>query len=204
MRNYSYNPKIRDKKLQLEREKSPTVHGGSYSTTRWGRSRGRIVSDLLSMNMTLRSTQAKGAWSFRQPKNFQAIEELTRKFADRFEVEVIRLSNNHNHLHYHLRFPKGKKSFVKFIRALTAAIAIAITGVTRWTKALTKKFWDRRPFTRVIMNANEYGNYEAYLDINDLEATGVPRKVARWILRMRRWAWLGAVGPPPASPGNLA
>ena len=189
-------PWIRDPELRRECARSPTAHGGRIHRTRYGRAQARYISTFQSMNVTLRSSQAKGQWSFRAPKNFQAINELTKKFAERFKVEIIRLSNNHNHLHYHLRFP-AKKAYVKFIRALTAAIVIAVTGCTRWTKAMPKKFWDLRPYTRVVENFSQYAVYESYLDLNDLEAEGFPRAFARWLLKMRDWARFGGKGPPP-------
>ena len=189
-------PRIRDPKLRAHCARNPSAHGSDIHRTRYGRAQKRFISDWQSMNVTLRSSQARGDWSFRTPKNFQAVNSLTRKFAERFKVQVLRLSNNHNHLHYHLRFP-SKKAYVKFIRALTAALAIAITGVTRWTKALAKKFWDRRPYTRVIETLHQYATYENYLDLNDLEAEGFPRPVARWMLKMRDWAKWGGKGPPP-------
>ena len=178
-------PKIRDPKLHAYSRRNPTAHGGFFQRTRWGRSRRRIVSPTQTMNLTLRSTQARGPWSFRLPKNRHAINQLTQKFAERFQVHVFRLSNVGNHLHFHALFP-GKKAYVKFIRALTAAIAVAVTGCTRWTKALPKKFWDLRPFTRVIQTVKQFNAYDAYLDLNDLEGDGFPRQAARWLLRMRK------------------
>lgn len=189
-------PRIRDPELRRDCERSPSAHGGRIHCTRYGRAQPRYISTFQSMNVTVRSSQAKGQWSFRTPKNFQAIETLSKKFAERFKVELIRISNNHNHLHFHLRFP-SKKAYVKFIRALTAAIMIAVTGCTRWTRAMPKKFWDRRPYTRVIEDFSQYAVYENYLDLNDLEAEGFPRPFARWLLKLRDWARFGGKGPPP-------
>ena len=178
-------PKIRDPKLHAYSRRNPTAHGGEFHRKRWGRSRRRNISPTQTMNLTLRSTQARGPWSFLHPKNERAIKVLTQKFAARFQVRVLRLSNVGNHLHYHVLFP-GKKAYVKFIRALTAAIAVAITGCTRWSKALPRKFWDLRPFTRILHATRELDAYETYLDLNDLEAEGFPRKAARWLLNIRR------------------
>ena len=68
----------------------------------------------------------------------------------------------------------------------TAPIAVAITGCTRWGRSLPKKFWDLRPFTRVIQSVKQFNAYDAYLDLNDLESEGFPRRAARWLLRMRK------------------
>jgi hypothetical protein len=178
-------PTIRDPKLEKYRRHNPTAHGGVFHRTRWGRSRRRNISPTQTMNLTLRSTQARGPWSFLHPKNARAVNVLTRKFSARFAVRVLRLSNVGNHLHYHVLFPE-KKAYIKFIRALTAALAVAITGCTRWTQKLKKKFWDLRPFTRILHTTREIDAYDSYLDLNDLEAEGFPRKAARWLLKMRQ------------------
>ena len=137
------------------------------------------------MNLTLRSTQARREWSFRVDRNWRAINAITAKFAERFQVEVIRVSNVGNHLHFHVIFA-SKKSYVKFIRAITAAIAHAITGCSRWTKGLPTPFWDQRPFTRPIQGAIQFLHYDEYLDLNDLEGEGYPRVAARAVMKLRK------------------
>ncbi len=59
-------------------------------------------------------------------------------------------------------------AYKPFIRGLTAAIAMMITGRNRWTtKETTKlKFWDRRPFTRVHKGFKSYLTVKDYLQIN--------------------------------------
>lgn len=177
--------KIRDRELQHNRKRNWSVHGGDYHKTRFGRSRPRPVGEGVTMNLTLRSTQARGQWSFRNERNWRAITTITAKFCERFNVRVVRLSNVGNHLHFHVLF-MCRKSYVKFIRALTSAIASAITGCSRWTKGIPTPFWDQRPFTRLIRNIKEWEIFDRYLDLNDLEGEGFPRIAARALLKLRR------------------
>ncbi len=175
---------IRDPAMRRYLSDNPLAHGGDFFKKSGGRKR-RYISEAGSMNLTLRSTQAKGEWSFRTQKNWNTINALTNKFAARFKVEVIRVSNVGNHLHFHVWFPV-LKSYVKFIRALTAAIAMAITGLSRWSKSPMKKFWDQRPFTRPIQGAIQFLHYDEYLDLNDLEGEGYPRVAARALMKLRK------------------
>lgn len=188
--------KIRDPKRRKYCEENPTAYGSDFYRSRRGRSHRRPISNVQTMNLTLRSTQAKGEWSFRNEKNWRAISANTAKFAERFRVQVIRLSNVGNHLHFHVRFPE-KKAYVKFIRALTAAIAMAITGRSRWLKVRARRFWDLRPFTRVLQTTREVKTFDNYLNLNDLEGDGFLRGTARWILRIRNWARGGGHHSPP-------
>lgn len=188
--------KIRDAEDRQYCARNPLCHGGHYFRKSWGRKR-RHIAGAGSMNLTLRSSQARGQWSFRNERNRHLIKLITKKFSARFKVTVIRVSNVGNHLHFHVMFP-NKKVYLKFIRAITAAIAIAITGCSRWTKGLPTPFWDERPFTRPIANAHEFAVYENYLDLNDLEGEGFARASARWLLKIRKWARGGGKDPPPA------
>src|SRR6476620_2259610 len=99
--------KIRDPKDRHYVAQNPLCHGGHYFKKSWGRRR-RHIADVGSMNLTLRSTQARGQWSFRTERNWRAINLITAKFAARFKAEVIRVSNVGNHLHFHIFFPSKK------------------------------------------------------------------------------------------------
>jgi hypothetical protein len=68
-------------------------------------------------------------------------------------------------LHLHIQLTK-RWSYRPFIRAVTSAIAMAITGASRW-KRIKIKFKD-------------------YLAINQLEGIGVGRIDARFIIESRK------------------
>lgn len=177
--------RIRDAKKQIYLSQNPTAHGGAYHTTRRGRARRRPLSTVDSMHLTLRSTKAKGAWSFRNDRNEAKVKALVARFAKKHGVHVFSLANVGNHLHLHVRLSKAG-SYNKFIRGLTAAIAMAVTGASRWNKPAKKiQFWDRRPFTRLVQCLKGFLRLEDYIAINVLEGDGIARASARLIVEWR-------------------
>jgi hypothetical protein len=57
---------------------------------------------------------------------------------------------------------------------VTAAIAMAVTGASRWNK-LGIKFWDRRPFTRIVIGRRAFLSVRDYVRINHIEGQGYSR-----------------------------
>lgn len=138
------------------------------------------------MHLVLRSSKAKGEWSFKRKIHAQKISAIIAKFAKKHHVRVLSIANVGNHLHIHIQLIK-RAAYKPFIRAITSAIAMAITGVSRWQKSKTKtKFWDYRPFTRVVRGFRAALTLKDYIAINQLEGVGVGRIEARFILASRQ------------------
>jgi len=173
-------PKIRDTKLRDYAAQNPSAHGGALQNTRRGRERRRPLNSVQSVHLTLRSSQAKGAQSFRRPQHRARIQQLVQRYSKKFLVRVHSMANVSNHLHLHIKLGH-ERNYKKFIRALTAAIAMHIqqTGKGRPASA---KFWDLRPFTRLVQSLRQFSRLETYIEINELEGYGVPRATARWYL----------------------
>ena len=164
-------------------KKNRTGYGGDLQTKRKGRSYGRPLSVKDSMHLTLRSTKAVGPQSFRTPRNFNGIEKLLYKFAEKYGIKIYSYANNHNHLHVHFRLTT-RHLYRAFIRALTSAIAMLVTGCSRWKKA-TEKFWDRRPYTEIGKGRQGFLNFRNYIRINQLEAEGFRRGDAELMVKRR-------------------
>jgi REP element-mobilizing transposase RayT len=152
-------------------------YGGALQTTRKGRQGPRPVSVYDSMHFVVRSTHAKGKWSFRTPKNFQRIEKILRSFTLKHGVDIYSQAIHFNHLHIHAKV-SSVKGYKRFIRAITAAIAMAVTGMSRWNP-LDLKFWDRRPYSRIVRGLAEEVRLQDYIEINKYEANGYSRSEAR-------------------------
>ena len=136
------------------------------------------------MHLVLRSSRAKGAYSFRTPQNQRRIGAIVEKFAARYGVRILSLANVGNHLHFHIKIA-NRFAYVRFIRAVTAAIAIAmaISGRSRWNpQAWVGKFWDYRPFTRALRSYQEYLNLNDYIQINKWEGRSVARAGAVYFI----------------------
>jgi REP element-mobilizing transposase RayT len=169
---------------------SEKVFGGSHFKKRKGRGR-RPLDTNHSMHLVLRSSKATGQWSMLNGRNHKKTEEILYRFARKYGVRIYSFANAGNHLHLHIKL-STRHTYRKFIRAVTAAIAIAITKVSRWNKLQKRlKFWDLRPFSRVVMSWRGFLNMKDYIYINQLEGAGVERNRAQWIIKNDRCGPMG-------------
>ncbi|MDZ4082494.1 MAG: transposase [Bdellovibrionales bacterium] len=168
-----------------------SAYGGALRNTRAGRKHSRPISSKDSMHLVLRSTAAKGSWSFLKPANAAKINAIIAKFAFVYGVKILSMANVGNHLHLHLRL-NTRLEYKPFIRAITGAIAMAVTGRTRWSSSranqsnTSPKFWDLRPFTRIVIGFKALLQVKDYIRFNQLEAWGMSKTAAREIHRQMR------------------
>jgi len=163
------------------------------------------------MHLVLRSSLAKGAWNLR--RHDSKIKNTVNKFAHKYGVRVISLANVGNHLHMQIQLT-NRHTYAPFIKALTSALAIAVTGAsykcsirnranelgiedTRWVagSAANKKksvketplrFWDYRPFTRIVHGRQEFLTLRDYIHVNRFEGRGYDRGEARFLIFVRK------------------
>ncbi len=181
---------MRSKKPQLQLlQRENSAYGGELLKKDKNRKRGRPIVTNHTMHLVLRSTKAVGDWSFKKRKNEIKIKEIVDKFARKYGVRILSLANVGNHLHMQIKLG-NRRAYYAFIRAITAAIAMAVTRASRWNKPATKsdknkkwRFWDYRPFTRVVESFKSYLNLRDYIRINALEGAGTPRATARFLIR---------------------
>ncbi len=120
------------------------------------------------------------------------ITQILQKFSLKHGVKVVTFANVGNHLHLQIKLT-NRFTYKPFIRAVTSAIAMRVTGRNRWTAtrlnaSATKKekFWDLRPFSRVIESFKAYLNLRDYISINQLEGFGYTKKDARWEVNLEK------------------
>ena len=131
------------------------------------------------MHLVLRSSKARGEWSFLRKKNYLAIERILVKFSEKHGVEILRAANVGNHVHLQIKLAR-RAAYRPFVRAITAAIMMSTTGYSRWKRAPKNfRFWDRRPFTRVIVGFRALLGLRQYIEINRLEGSGIARESGR-------------------------
>ena len=130
------------------------------------------------MHVTIRSSFAKGKWSFLHPNQASYIRALVPALAKQCHVQLYRWSQNSNHLHMLIR-AGTRGGFKRFLRVLSSRIAQRITG-SRKGKTFGRRFFDFIPFTRIIEWGRDFKEVVAYVYKNTLEATGLisytPRK----------------------------
>lgn len=139
---------------------------------------GRPISVKRPMHLVMRSSLAKGERSFLHPSRSRRIRYLVYQLARRSNLRVYRFANAGNHLHLIVR-ASSRISFRAYIRALTGLIARMVLKAERGRRAL-QKFWEARPFSRILEWGRNYAGACRYLLQNSLEALGfiayTPRK----------------------------
>lgn len=158
----------------LNRAKS--AYGGDLLKTRAGRAHGRPLSTRETMHLVMRSSKAKGVFSLRHPRNIQRVRSIVEKFAKKNGVQILSFANVGNHLHLQIKLTK-RFLFAPFIRAVTGGIAQVVANSKTFGK-----FWDRRPFTRIVHSFCAFNNLKKYVRVNQLEAEGYRRDKARFMV----------------------
>ncbi|MCB0391769.1 MAG: transposase [Bdellovibrionales bacterium] len=171
-------------KLEKQHYNKDSSYGGDLLKTRKGRAIARPLAIKKTIHLVLRSSKANGAWSFRKKENMNSINQILGKFCSKYGIKILSKANVGNHLHLHIKL-SSRFTYAPFIRAITSAIAIAITGASRVKPMKTLiegKFWDTRPFTRILSSWREHLNLSEYIKLNQLEGCGCSRQEARYIL----------------------
>lgn len=175
-------PETSPKKFPPDR----SAYGGTLLKTRKGRARARPISTGQTMHLVLRSTRATGPWSFRQPKNYSGVEKILEKFSTKHGVRLHSYAINLNHLHLHVKVA-SRQGYKRFIRAISAAIAMLVMRKSRW-RQVALKFWDYRPFSRVVVGERGRQTMRDYIRLNQLESIGCNRVEGRFYVRLEKAA----------------
>lgn len=160
-----------------------TEYGGDLLKTRKGRSRPRPIDTENTMHLVLRSSKAVGDWSFTKKRNKAKVQEIIDRFSKKYVVRILLVAIVGNHIHLQIKLA-NRFTFKPFIRAITSAIAMAITGASRWNP-LKIKFWDCRPYTRIVIGYGAVLALKNYIQINQLEGLGHTRDQAKFLQHER-------------------
>ena len=169
-------------------KKQKSSYGGELLKTRKGRSSGRPLDTKNTMHLVLRSSKAVGKWSLKFGQNPLKIREIIKFFSSKYGIKIISLAIVGNHIHLQIKL-SNRFTYPPFIRAITSAIAMAVTGASRWNKLKKEakdKFWDYRPFSRVLQSYRAFLNLRDYIEINKLEGFGYNKNQARFLLAWDR------------------
>ena len=131
----------------------------------------RPLSCKRPMHLVFRFSRAKGRHSFLLPNNVKLIKTVLRLQSKKFKVTILSQKNAGTYLHLFIK-GKNKKEITNFIRTISALIARYVQRVHKGSAA-KKKFWDQRPFTRIVEGYNGLGVALSYIIQNELEALGV-------------------------------
>jgi REP element-mobilizing transposase RayT len=207
------NPRGAKPPKQQELLKAPPRHFGGRLLLGKRKSR-RVLATRESIHLVMRSLWAKGEYSFRHTRNRSAIERILTDMAKKFGVRLYRKSINSNHIHLVILAPH-RDVYSAFVRATSGLIASQVMqgrsfeefrrslllkerpfalgreseSVASQTEpqGLGQKFWQFRPFTRVLHWGRDFRTCCQYVLQNTLEAIGFliyqPRRdrYAKWI-----------------------
>ena len=168
------------KQLTFFSKKITTAHGGSLRSTRRGRG-ARTLSIQHSMHLVLRSTKATKLWSFARPEHRQRIYKIIHHHGAKNFIKIVSYANAGNHIHLHIQLA-SRRGYFAFIRAITGAIALAVTKASKTSKLVKThkdRFWDCRPYTIIVSSFKHFFNLKEYIAINGLEGQGHDRTNAR-------------------------
>jgi len=130
------------------------------------------------MHPVLRSTLATGDKSFLNPSRARKIKWLVHRIGKQVGVKVYRYANSGNHLHLVI-LARSRPAFIKYVKSISGLIARLTMGTERGSP-LGRKFWDARPFTKIIEWGREFRALSNYVLQNTMEALGfvayTPRK----------------------------
>lgn len=122
------------------------------------------------LHLVMRSRLANGKSSFRQKYFAERIFGIIQKQCERFNVRLYQYGNGGNHIHL-MVMPRSRRGYCGFIRAITGLIARLILRAQK-SQPKNLKFWDARPFSRVVVWGKDFRQLGQYLIQNTLEAFG--------------------------------
>jgi REP element-mobilizing transposase RayT len=126
----------------------------------------RPLSVKSPMHLVLKTEEGK----FFNPTNMR-LKSLVFEMASKFNIRIYEYAVNWTHIHFAIKI-KSRQDYVKFIRAITSKLAMAIRKVTR----LQTKLFTLRPFTRIVSWGRDFSNLVNYIWDNQAEAHGKRRK----------------------------
>ncbi len=172
------------KSKNLEFFKKPMqAYGGDLRKKSKNRGYRPLVFKTGTVHICFRSTNATGRHSFLNPSLRKKVDIFVRSFSARKGVQILSFANVGNHIHLHVKLI-NTPLYRAWIRGLSSGLAMLTMGLEGFKKLRQegKKFWDQRPFSRVIQSFKHFLNTKAYVEINIMEGMGMSRKQAEMMV----------------------
>ena len=138
-----------------------------------------------SIHLVLKSKFAIGRHSLLAPKHILEVDRIVRSQAKACGIKIYHFINVGNHLHLVMKI-KNRVLYARFIRAISGLIARLVTGRERAKAKIissskdsaipTKfKFWQARPFSRVVSWGREFNTITKYMNKNRFESEQIQK-----------------------------
>ena len=95
-------------------------------------------------------------------------------------IKVHRSAHNGNHIHIVVS-GRSRESFQRFLRGYAGVVARVISGAKKGK--VKGKVWAHLAHSRVLNWGRDYFNSIRYVEVNQLEAFGIPRDFARLMIK---------------------
>ena len=165
----------------LARAWSPLEHGGIVRKGR--RKLARPFDRRRSMHVVLRSTRARGSWSFLHRRHKGYIHALLVDLCEEYGVKLYKYENVGNHLHLLVRFPT-RPQMQAFLRVFAQRVMFLVTGARKGQPQ--GRFFDAIAYSRVVDCGREFKVMKAYIWKNTLEALGFSRSQVAFYRALNR------------------
>ncbi len=120
------------------------------------------------MHIVMRSENANGTRSLIRLND--KIEQILQVQAAKHHIKIYAAANAGNHLHLLIQAP-SREQLSAFLKGFTGRVAQLAMG-TKTEKArdaFDSRFWDSRPWTRLVSWGKEFRNVLKYIGINTNE-----------------------------------
>ena len=175
------------KQKSLFKNSSMNAYGGELRKKAKNRGARPLVTKSGSIHLSLRSTKATGIHSFQHSSKHKKVEEFITSFSRKKGILILKFANVGNHIHLHIKIPNHTlyRAWIRGLSSGLAMISMGLNGLNTLRK-LNCKFWDYRPFSRVIRSWKHFQNTKNYIEINILEGMGMPRAQAEILIKGSR------------------
>jgi REP element-mobilizing transposase RayT len=157
-------------------------HGGDLNHGK--RKTLRPIDPKQALHVVLKSSKAKGEFSFLHPRHCNSIELFVKRTARKWGVRLYRYANVGNHLHLLVQVPT-REAWKQFSKELSGGIAQLVTGAQKGSalsrsndpdtpESAKRGFWDHLLFTRIVNFGRDFKSIRRYFIKNFFEAAGVP------------------------------
>lgn len=148
------------KQLTLFSESVAREFGGSLLLGR--RKTVRPLDTRKSLHLVLKAVD-----SFKLLRNRSLVERNLRSYAKRFELQIYDLAVNADHIHLQIKFSR-REDYVRWIRAVTGAIARKIAGLK----------WKLRPYSKILSWGKQFALVRRYILTNQNQGSLISDVIA--------------------------
>ncbi len=128
----------------------------------------------------MKSSRAQGTHSLL--RHSREISRILSLQASRHQIRLQQVANAGNHIHLLLEAP-SREHLSAFLRAISGRIAQTVIGpqIQPPTSGEATRFWDARPFSRIVSRGRDHRNVARYLGMNSTEMAGLSRVSVRGV-----------------------